>query len=216
MLPEGVTPTTDRINLLRHGPEVTEQLAGSLPARAHPSGRAAARAQRRGHAGHQRHHPPARGADPRFRPPVRPGAVRHLSADRPFTESEREFLEQIREWGKKIVFIVNKIDILARPEERDEVIRYVRDNAAGAPGRDPGDLRRLGPPGAGRRPRRIATGGRPERAVGAERLRRGGGLPAQHARPAGAGPAQAAQPAQRRAPARVAGTRTPRSSGSSC
>ena len=35
------------------------------------------------------------------------------SADRPFTESERGFLEQIRAWGKKIVFIVNKIDILA-------------------------------------------------------------------------------------------------------
>ena len=40
------------------------------------------------------------------------------TADRPFTESERGFLEQIREWGKKIVFMVNKIDILATPEER--------------------------------------------------------------------------------------------------
>src|SRR6476469_2353612 len=45
------------------------------------------------------------------------------SADRPFTETERAFLEQIREWGKKIVFIVNKIDILPRTEEREEVIR---------------------------------------------------------------------------------------------
>ena len=52
------------------------------------------------------------------------------SADRPFTESERGFLEQIREWGKKIVFVVNKIDILQRPEEREEVIRYVRENGA--------------------------------------------------------------------------------------
>jgi hypothetical protein len=59
------------------------------------------------------------------------------SADRPFTESERAFLEQIREWGKKIVFIVNKIDILVRPEERDQVLRYVEENAAGLLGETP-------------------------------------------------------------------------------
>jgi small GTP-binding protein len=35
------------------------------------------------------------------------------SADRPFTETERAFLEQIRDWGKKIVVVINKIDILA-------------------------------------------------------------------------------------------------------
>ena len=33
------------------------------------------------------------------------------SADRPFTETERAFLETIRDWGKKIVIVVNKIDI---------------------------------------------------------------------------------------------------------
>ena len=33
------------------------------------------------------------------------------SADRPFTESERAFLESIRDWGKKIVVVVNKADI---------------------------------------------------------------------------------------------------------
>ena len=54
------------------------------------------------------------------------------SADRPFTESERAFLEQIREWGKKIVFIVNKIDILTRREERDEQKAGDREN--GLPG----------------------------------------------------------------------------------
>jgi small GTP-binding protein len=34
------------------------------------------------------------------------------SADRPFTETERAFLEQIRGWGKKVVVVINKIDIL--------------------------------------------------------------------------------------------------------
>ncbi len=51
------------------------------------------------------------------------------SADRPFTESERAFLQKIREWGKKIVFVVNKIDILEHEEERDRVAAYVRENA---------------------------------------------------------------------------------------
>ena len=39
------------------------------------------------------------------------------SADRPFTESERAFLEAIRDWGKKIVVVINKIDILETAED---------------------------------------------------------------------------------------------------
>ena len=44
------------------------------------------------------------------------------SADRPFTETERAFLETIRDWGKKIVIVVNKIDIFGTPAELDEVL----------------------------------------------------------------------------------------------
>lgn len=51
------------------------------------------------------------------------------SADRPFTETERAFLETIRGWGKKIVIVVNKIDIFERPEELDEVLAFVRSAA---------------------------------------------------------------------------------------
>lgn len=51
------------------------------------------------------------------------------SADRPFTESERAFLSKIREWGKKIVLVVNKIDILTEPSEREQVISFVKDAA---------------------------------------------------------------------------------------
>lgn len=51
------------------------------------------------------------------------------SADRPFTESERSFLERIRDWGKKILFVVNKVDILEREEEILEVEGFVRENA---------------------------------------------------------------------------------------
>ena len=48
------------------------------------------------------------------------------SADRPFTESERAFLQTIRAWGKKIVLVVNKVDTLQRSEELDEVVTFVR------------------------------------------------------------------------------------------
>src|SRR3954469_5392502 len=51
------------------------------------------------------------------------------SADRPFTETERAFLEQIRDWGKKVVIVINKVDILAGARELEEVRTYVADNA---------------------------------------------------------------------------------------
>jgi small GTP-binding protein len=51
------------------------------------------------------------------------------SADRPFTETERAFLGSIRDWGKKIVIIINKVDIFDRPEELEQVRTFVADAA---------------------------------------------------------------------------------------
>src|SRR5688500_9960980 len=51
------------------------------------------------------------------------------SADRPFTESERSFLQNIKDWGKKIVVVINKIDLLEREDEREQVRKFVADNA---------------------------------------------------------------------------------------
>ena len=42
------------------------------------------------------------------------------SADRPFTESERQFLGVIRDWGKKIVVVINKVDLLETEAERQK------------------------------------------------------------------------------------------------
>ncbi len=50
------------------------------------------------------------------------------SADRPFTETERAFLEQVRGWGKKVVIVINKIDILDAPQV-EEVRGFVADSA---------------------------------------------------------------------------------------
>ena len=51
------------------------------------------------------------------------------SADRPFTESERAFLEQIRDWGKKVVIVLNKIDLFQTQEELDQVVTFIGENA---------------------------------------------------------------------------------------
>ena len=128
VLPEGVTPTTDRINILRHGPEVSEHLLEAyLLERTHPADvlREINIVDTPGtNAIIRRHEELTRDFVPRS-----DLVLFVTSADRPFTESERAFLEQIREWGKKIVFIVNKIDILTQPDEREEVMRYVQENA---------------------------------------------------------------------------------------
>lgn len=52
-----------------------------------------------------------------------------LSADRPFTDSEVRFLKYVRQWGKKVVFVVNKVDLLSSEAEVDEVVGFVRENA---------------------------------------------------------------------------------------
>lgn len=59
------------------------------------------------------------------------------SADRPFTESERAFLENIRDWGKKIVAVINKVDLLERPEEREQVRQFVAEHARALLGTEP-------------------------------------------------------------------------------
>ncbi len=136
VLPEGVTPTTDRINLLRHGPVVGEQqLEAFLLERTHPAEllRELQIVDTPGtNAIIRRHEELTRDFVPRA------DLVLFItSADRPFTDSERGFLEKIREWGKKIVFVVNKIDILTGAGEQDEVIGFVRRHAAELLGESP-------------------------------------------------------------------------------
>src|SRR5450755_858299 len=50
------------------------------------------------------------------------------SVDRPFTQSERVFMERIRAWGKKVIIILNKIDLLRSPADLEEVLHFVREN----------------------------------------------------------------------------------------
>lgn len=52
------------------------------------------------------------------------------SSDRPFTETERAFLETIRDWGKKILLVVNKVDIFEQPAQLEEVRTFVHGAAS--------------------------------------------------------------------------------------
>lgn len=59
------------------------------------------------------------------------------SADRPMTESERQFLERILTWGKKIVFVLNKADILEDEAAFQEVKGFLLNQVTAVLGASP-------------------------------------------------------------------------------
>jgi small GTP-binding protein len=123
---EGVTPTTDRITVLRYGerPAERERREGVLE-REYPNDflREVAIVDTPGTNAIIRHHEElSRGFVPRS-----DLVLFVTSSDRPFTESEREYLELIRDWGKKIVLVVNKVDLLREDEDRDKVRLFVEE-----------------------------------------------------------------------------------------
>ena len=59
------------------------------------------------------------------------------SADRPFSESERLFLQRIRQWSKKVVVIVNKIDLIEEEVDRQQILDFIRENGRHLLGADP-------------------------------------------------------------------------------
>jgi small GTP-binding protein len=52
------------------------------------------------------------------------------SADHPLTESERQFLEHILTWGKKVVFALNKVDIFENDSALQEVREFILKHTA--------------------------------------------------------------------------------------
>ena len=134
------------------------------------------------------------------------------SADRPYTESERAFLEALREWGKKVVVVLNKADLLETPEDVGQAsLAFVREQA-GEDARAPRPRSSRSPRGSALRARERgdAAGARSERA---SRLR---GEGHGHARRGRALPPQAPEPARRRAPGPSGRRRRSWASGSTC
>ncbi len=136
LLEEGVTPTTSRIGRLRHGEQdarhegrdgvetivAPAEILRSLTIVDTPGTNAVLR----------EHEALTREFVPRA------DLVLFLtSADRPFTETERAFLEALCEWGKKVVVIVNKADLLETAEDRSRVVAFVQQQAARTLGTTP-------------------------------------------------------------------------------
>ena len=123
---EGVTPTTDRITLLRYGAEPAElPLEEFLLERNFPADvlqRLTIVDTPGTNAIIRRHEELTRDFIPRS-----DLVLFVTSADRPFTESERAFLAAIQEWGKKIVIVLNKVDLL-EPHEVEQVVGFIREN----------------------------------------------------------------------------------------
>ena len=128
ILEEGVTPTTTRINVLKYGPEVARTAQGAaLDVITAPLDllQEINIVDTPGTNAIQREH---EAITEEFVP--RADMVLFVtSADRPFTESERAFLERIRNWGKKVVVILNKIDILESDSQVREIETFITENA---------------------------------------------------------------------------------------
>ncbi len=126
-LAEGVTPTTAEINILRYGEKGQQRVERGIRIVSYPApflqeinlvDTPGTNAVLREHEEITREFVP------------RSDLVLFVtSADRPFTESERTFLSAIKDWGKKIVLVINKIDIFETPEEQQQAIAFVTDNA---------------------------------------------------------------------------------------
>jgi small GTP-binding protein len=136
VLKEGVTPTTTQVNILRYGQDQERQVIDEntliITARVAllseisivdtPGTNAIIREHEQ--------------ITSKFIP--RSDLVLFItSADRPFTESERLFLEKIRSWGKKVVFIINKIDILQNEADLYQIESFITENAQGLLGTRP-------------------------------------------------------------------------------
>src|SRR5215216_8108106 len=133
---EGVTPTTDRITVLRHSDEPIERnRRDGVLEKGHPNEflREIAVVDTPGTNAIIRHHEElSRGFVPRS-----DLVLFVTSAERPLTESERGYLELIRDWGKKVVLVVNKADLLRDEEDADEVRSFVDSGIRSALGLTP-------------------------------------------------------------------------------
>lgn len=136
LLTEGVTPTTSHIHILRYGEQLQQEMTADDVLLLHlpvewlrdinlvdtPGTNAVV----------QRHQEITEEFIPRS-----DLVLFVTSADRPFSESERTFLERIRQWSKKIIVVVNKIDLVEEEADRIKIIEFVRENGRRLLGADP-------------------------------------------------------------------------------
>ncbi len=125
VMEEGVTPTTSRINILRAGRAVSQQInSDGFVVVTHPApflGQVTIVDTPGANAVIREHEAVTQQFIPRA-----DLILFVTSADRPFSESERRFMADIRAWGKKVVVVVNKVDLLSEAE-LETVLAFVRE-----------------------------------------------------------------------------------------
>lgn len=135
LLEEGVTPTTSRIHVLRHGAERASRREGGIEVVTAPSplldeiqivDTPGTNAILREHEEITRRFVPESDL-----------VLFVTSADRPLAESERSFLESIRQWGKKVVIVLNKVDLIEREEDVRKIEAFIADGAHALLGASP-------------------------------------------------------------------------------
>jgi small GTP-binding protein len=128
VLAEGTTPTTSRVTLVRWGEQAAEQVVDeklSIYTYPLPLLKELNIVDTPGTNAIIRHH--ERLTD-EFIP--RSDLILFItSADHPLTESERQFLERILSWGKKVVFALNKVDIFEDESGLKEVSTFILTHA---------------------------------------------------------------------------------------
>jgi small GTP-binding protein len=136
ILSEGVTPTTSRVTLVKWGDQLSEQIVDegfAIVAYPLPLLKELNIVDSPGTNAIIRHHE-------RLTEEYVPRSDLVLfttSADRPMTESERKFLERILAWGKKVVFVLNKIDIFEDETALQEVQSFILKHASSILGDSP-------------------------------------------------------------------------------
>jgi len=126
ILPSGITPTTDMIELVRYAPQATPPVirAGSaIREWGHPN---------TGGAGIAIVDTPGTGSVFAKHEEIAKSFLHRsdlvifiISAKRAFAETERMYLELAKNYGKKIVVVINQIDLL-NPQEQGEVRKFVQ------------------------------------------------------------------------------------------
>ena len=139
VLPEGVTPTTDRIYVIQH----TLEQKGEMEATDDPYV-SRLRVPLKALEGVALVDTPGTNAIIRQHQSLTEGFLPRAdlvlfltSADRPFTESERQFLELVKRWGRAVIMVVNKADLLETPQAREQVRAFVETGARATLGLTP-------------------------------------------------------------------------------
>ncbi|HUE98484.1 MAG TPA: dynamin family protein [Anaerolineales bacterium] len=128
VLPEGATPTTSRVTLVKWGEQAAEQVVDenfSIYTYPLPLLKELNIVDTPGTNAVIRYH--ERLTDEFV--PRSDLVLFTTSADHPLTESERQFLERILAWGKKVVFALNKADIIEDDSGLQEVRSFVLKHA---------------------------------------------------------------------------------------